>query len=570
MNRECRFMSVYEYVAAMLSAWPSVVKQNTLGANKASQNQAHGLVWSSEAIMSDTVNQATESAPEKRPLRVLVVEDSEFDARMLVGLLKAGGFEPEFRKVETAPQMSAALDSVAWEIILADYNMPEFSAPKALELLQETKLDIPFIIVSGGIGEDTAVAAMKAGAHDYLMKGNLARLVPAVERELRDAEVRASRREAVKELRESEMRHRSLIENASDIIAVLDCKGMIQFASPTCERVLGKNERELLDTNWFSLADELDRERLKGEFGQALGQADDEFTFEGRYIAADGSSRILEVTAQNRLEDEAIGGVVVNARDITERLQAQAAIRETEEQFRVAREIQQHLFPKEAPDVKGFDIAGASRPAAATGGDYFDYLPTSDGQLALAVGDVSGHGAGPAMLMAETRAYLRLLTRNRHHLGEILSRANNIVGEDVGKERFVTMLLAKLDVSTSSIVHCSAGHSPGYVLDGQGNIKAELKRTGMALGVMPDAAYAMEGPLHLVKGDTLLLLTDGLEETTNRDGELFGSQRVIDLVNQNRELGAAEIVEAMFESLADFSGGAEQEDDYTMIVAKVL
>ena len=520
--------------------------------------------------MSDTVNQATESAPEKRPLRVLVVEDSEFDARMLVGLLKAGGFEPEFRRVETAPQMSAALASVDWEIILADYNMPEFSAPKALELLQETKLDIPFIIVSGGIGEDTAVTAMKAGAHDYLMKGNLARLVPAVERELRDVEVRASRREAVKELRESEMRHRSLIENASDIIAVLDSKGMIQFVSPTCERVLGKNERELLDSNWFSLADEPDRERLKGEFRQALGQADDEFAFEGRYIAADGSSRILEVTAQNRLEDEAIGGVVVNARDITERLQAQAAIRETEEQFRVAREIQQHLFPKEAPEVKGFDIAGASRPAAATGGDYFDYLPTSDGQLALAVGDVSGHGAGPAMLMAETRAYLRLLTKNRHHLGEILSRANNIVGEDVGKERFVTMLLAKLDVSTSSIVHCSAGHSPGYVLDGQGNIKAKLKRTGMALGVMPDVAYAMEGPLHLAKGDTLLLLTDGLEETTNGEGELFGSQRVIEVVNENRELDAVKIVETVFETLARFSGGAEQEDDYTMIVAKVL
>jgi len=516
------------------------------------------------------MNQATKSAPEKRPLRVLVVEDSEFDARMLVGLLKAGGFEPEFRRVETAPQMSAALDSFDWEIILADYNMPEFSAPKALEVLQETELDIPFIIVSGGIGEDTAVAAMRAGAHDYLMKGNLARLVPAVERELRDVEVRASRREAVKELRESEMRHRSLIENASDIIAVLDRKGIIQFVSPTCERVLGKNERELLDTNWFSLADELDRERLQGEFGQALGQTDDEFTFEGRYFAADGSSRILEVTAQNRLEDEAIGGVVVNARDITERLQTQAAIRETEEQFRVAREIQQHLFPKEAPEVKGFDIAGASRPAAATGGDYFDYLPTSDGQLALAVGDVSGHGAGPAMLMAETRAYLRLLTKNRHHLGEILSRANNIVGEDVGKERFVTMLLAKLDVSTSSIVHCSAGHSPGYVLDWQGNIKAKLKRTGMALGVMPDAAYAMEGPLHLAKGDTLLLLTDGLEETTNGEGELFGSQRVIEVVNENRELDAVKIVETVFETLARFSGGAEQEDDYTMIVAKVL
>jgi len=94
--------------------------------------------------------------------------------------------------------------------------------------------------------------------------------------------------------------------------------------------------------------------------------------------------------------------------------------------------------------------------------------------------------------------------------------------------------------------------------------------TGMALGVMPDAAYAMEGPLHLVKGDTLLLLTDGLEETTNGEGELFGSQRVIEVVNENRELDAVKIVETVFETLARFSGGAEQEDDYTMIVAKVL
>jgi sigma-B regulation protein RsbU (phosphoserine phosphatase) len=172
--------------------------------------------------------------------------------------------------------------------------------------------------------------------------------------------------------------------------------------------------------------------------------------------------------------------------------------------------------------------------------------------------------------MAETRAYLRLLTKNRHHLGEILSRANNIVGQDVGKERFVTILLAKLDVSTSSIVHCSAGHSPGYVLDEQGNVKAKLKRTGMALGVMPNAEYAIEGPLHLAKGETLLLLTDGLEEATNGQGELFGSQRVIEVVNENRELGAAKIVEIVFETLARFSGGAEQEDDYTMIVVKLL
>ena len=92
----------------------------------------------------------------------------------------------------------------------------------------------------------------------------------------------------------------------------------------------------------------------------------------------------------------------------------------------------------------------------------------------------------------------------------------------------------------------------------------------MALGVMPDAAYAIEGPLHLAKGDTLLLLTDGLEETTNGEGELFGSQRLIEVVNENRELDAVKIVETVFETLARFSGGSEQEDDYTMIVAKML
>ena len=153
--------------------------------------------------MTEIADQSKDAQEAKRPLRVLVVEDSEFDARMLVGLLKTGGFDPTFKRVETAIEMNEALGCEEWEVILADYNLPEFSAPKALEVLRDTKLDIPFIIVSGGIGEDTAVSAMRDGAHDYLMKGNLARLVPAVERELRDAEVRVSRRQAIKELRES-------------------------------------------------------------------------------------------------------------------------------------------------------------------------------------------------------------------------------------------------------------------------------------------------------------------------------------------------------------------------------
>ena len=130
-------------------------------------------------------------------LRVLIVEDSEDDAELLAIELRRGGYEVEYRRVDTKTDMMAALNETkSWDIVLADYSMPQFSALAALELLKEWDLDLPFVIVSGKIGEDTAVAAMKAGAHDYIGKGKLPRLIPAVERELREAVLRAEYRDA--------------------------------------------------------------------------------------------------------------------------------------------------------------------------------------------------------------------------------------------------------------------------------------------------------------------------------------------------------------------------------------
>ena len=135
-------------------------------------------------------------------LRVLIVEDSEDDAELLAIELKRGNYEITYQRVETKTDMQAALQgSQSWDIVLADYSMPQFSAIAALELLKEHNLDLPFVIVSGKIGEDTAVAAMKAGAHDYLVKGKLSRLIPAVERELREAILREEYRAAQKRIR---------------------------------------------------------------------------------------------------------------------------------------------------------------------------------------------------------------------------------------------------------------------------------------------------------------------------------------------------------------------------------
>jgi len=139
-----------------------------------------------------------------RPLRVLIVEDSEDDTILLMRALTKGGYAPEHQRVDTEGAMSAALDHQSWDIVIADYAMPRFDALSALRLTKERDPDLPFIIVSGRIGEAVAVAAMRAGAQDYIMKSNLARLCPAIERELKDAAVRRERRLAGEALQQAQ------------------------------------------------------------------------------------------------------------------------------------------------------------------------------------------------------------------------------------------------------------------------------------------------------------------------------------------------------------------------------
>src|SRR5690242_4945971 len=137
----------------------------------------------------------------KGPLQVLIVEDSENDAELLELELERSGYEPHCQRVETAAEMIAALKEGHWQVIIADYVLPRFGGLAALALVKEKGLDLPFIVVSGHITEDTAVAAMKAGAHDYVMKDNLVRLGQAVERELREADERRRRRRSEETLK---------------------------------------------------------------------------------------------------------------------------------------------------------------------------------------------------------------------------------------------------------------------------------------------------------------------------------------------------------------------------------
>lgn len=179
------------------------------------------------------------------PLKVLIVEDSEDDALLILRELRRGGYDPYYERVQTAEEMKASLEKQLWDIVLSDYKMPNFNGIDALKLLQEKEIDIPFILVSGLIGEETAVEAMKAGASDYIMKANLSRLVPAVKRDLREADVRRDRRQVREALKESEKLYRSIFENTGAASIIFEDDMVISLANRECEQLSGYSKEEV-------------------------------------------------------------------------------------------------------------------------------------------------------------------------------------------------------------------------------------------------------------------------------------------------------------------------------------
>ncbi len=504
----------------------------------------------------------------KPPLKTLVVEDSDLDARVLIAHLRQGGWHVSFRRVASAHDFLEALRGEAWDLVLCDHLMPGFSAPEALSLLQATGIDLPFIIVSGEIEEGVAIAAMKAGAHDFLIKGSLGRLVPAVQRELREAATRTAKRAAEMALRESELRYRSVWENSTDAVLLMDLGGIIRFANPAVKLVFGRNAEALIGSAFDVLQSPAPAQSSDSWWQQATS-ADRAHAFHSQTIRPDGARIDLDVAfTEMKMADQL--WVVAFIRDITERLRQEAELRKTREEFAVARDIQQHLFPKSAPAIPGFDIAGVSIPAEAAGGDYYDLFTFHDGSLGLVVADVCGHGIGPALLMAETRACLRVLAREVSSPAALLGRAEACLAEDVNPVGYITLCAIRVDPASMTLTHASAGHPAAWVTDAQGKAKAILKKTGLPFGRQRGKAYNESPPLQIASGDNILLLTDGIDETVDPSGEFFGAERAVQIVTDRRAEPAQAIVRGICEAAQQFGAPEPQNDDLTVVLAKVL
>lgn len=267
----------------------------------------------------------------KRPLRALIVEDSEDDCLLLRTELARGGYEVIHERVETPEAMTAALNRGSWDVIISDHRMPQFSSLAALELHKEHAPDAPFIVVSGNIGEELAVAAMRAGAHDYIMKDNLTRLLPAVERELREAQSRRQRRQAEQSLESYRRRTESILEAAGEGICGVDATGIITFINPRGAKLLGWKPEELIGQSLHDLVHHRRRDgtpfsrqdcSLCATLRDGLAHWMDSEVFWRR----DGSAFPVEYTGTPLREGDVIVGAVLTFQDITKRKEAEQAL----------------------------------------------------------------------------------------------------------------------------------------------------------------------------------------------------------------------------------------------------
>lgn len=508
---------------------------------------------------------------DKNPINVLILEDSEFDAVVLESLLKKGSFEPTILRVETLESFQSAILDKEWDVILADYNLPGFQAPEALILVQKAQLDTPFIIISGGIGEDTAVEAMRAGAHDYLMKGQLARLVPAVEREIREAKNRQAARDAEDALRKSERLSKLILENSKDAILLTDADSVIHLANPAVEIVFGYDQQSIVGQNiTLLLPDQLPEGVDLSEYGQIThipNLAVDHLAHETVGQKKDKSLIVIEISfTKFEIDGEPFFAAFI--RDISTRKKAEKELRSNQEQFQAAREIQQQLFPKEPPPLPGYDISGTSVPALMSGGDYFDYLSMKDGCWGFIVADVTGHGVGPAMLTAETRAYIRLLARNSSSPAEILNQANQVLSDDLDFERYITALLVCLNPHENQIVFVNAGHPAGLVLDSGGCIQTEMDLSGPPLGINPDIPYGDSAPISLNNGEGFFIFSDGIDETHNELNEFFGRSRISAWLKHAASFSSEESLHGLLQAASFFRKSLPQADDMTAILLR--
>jgi len=354
------------------------------------------------------------------------------------------------------------------------------------------------------------------------------------------------------------------VEQTADAVVITDRAGTIEYVNPAFEASTGYSSEEAIGKNPRILKSGLQRPEFYRELWETIMRGD---AFRGTTVnrKKNGQHYHAEQTiTPMRNGDGEITHFVSVFKDMTERRK----IQEHEIELEVASIVQRRLFPEEAPNIPGYDLAGVVFPAEATSGDYYDFVPMADGALAIVVADVTGHGLGPALVMAETRAYLRSLAQGTSDLVEVTSTINNFLVADLDDRFFVTMLLTRLDPDSGRLSYVNAGHPCGYVLDGEGTVTAKMDSTCMPVGLFQEQWRCVEHEVKIRQGEIAVLVTDGVIESETPHGAEFGFERLLEVVKEYRHRPAQEIIDRVYAAIQDFTERETQLDDVTIVVCK--
>jgi PAS domain S-box-containing protein len=379
------------------------------------------------------------------------------------------------------------------------------------------------------------------------------------------------RKQAEESLRKSEERFELACEGTEGGIWDWDLLTNQVHYSIQWKRILGYEEDEIAHDyfEWKRRLHPDDRERAQATVRDYLEGNTATYELEHRLQHKDGSYRwVLARGAALRDQDGKPYRFVGSHLDITERKRSEQISREREGQLIAAQKIQEHILPRSAPDVPGFDIAGALVAAEFAAGDYFDYLSLPDGSMGIVVGDVSGHGFGSALLMATTSAHLRSFVHDHTDVEEILKHINSILCCEVEEERFVTFFFARLDLSLRTLHYVNAGHPSSYVFSQSGEIKAILESTAPPLAISPEVEFPVSRFEGLEAGDFVLMITDGILEARSHTGEFFGKDRMLEVVRANCHRKASEIINSLQQAVCDFTQRDKPKDDLTIVIIK--
>lgn len=370
------------------------------------------------------------------------------------------------------------------------------------------------------------------------------------------------RKEAEDALRKSEEKFRRIVETAAEGFILLGEDLVILDVNDAYCRMLGFSREELIGTKSLDRATEEFRQFLLANQEDLLSR--EQRKFEGVSVAKDGRHVPILVHG-NTLRDDSnhIIGHMAFVTDMTEHKKALV----------LAGEVQKSLLPQDKPRVNGLDIAGRNVSCDEIGGDYYDFLwqrESQKGPFNVVVGDISGHGVDSALLMTTARGFLRMRASQPGTLSEIITAMNIHLARDVlDSGRFMTLFYLSIDPEQRCMDWVRAGHDPAFLYDPELDSFEELKGNGIALGVMDDVKYAEHHRSGLNNGQVIAIGTDGIWEAFSISEEMFGKERLQEVIRENATKDASEILNAVYDELSRFTQGRKNEDDITLVIIKV-